>query len=133
MEVRFLSEADYVILTTWWDFWRFPAPPEDMLPENGKGGLMVNFEDQHICAGFIYPTNSKICWIEFVVSNYEVKDRELRKKGIKFLLDSLTELAKQNGFKYIFSSIKHESLINSYLDCGFQKGGENCTELIKLI
>jgi hypothetical protein len=44
---------------------------------------------------------------------------------------SLEELAKINGKKYIYSSLKNESLINAYMDCGFVKGSSNTQEMIK--
>ena len=42
MEVRFLTSDDYETLSSWWKDWRWTAPPKDMLPENGLGGVMVH-------------------------------------------------------------------------------------------
>lgn len=58
---RVLKEEDYTELISWWKFWRFPAPAQEMLPNNGTCGIMLSKEGINICAGFIYYTNSKMC------------------------------------------------------------------------
>ena len=131
MDVRYVSSTDYHnSLVKWWKFWRFPAPNLDMLPESG---IIVSKDGVDICAGYLYFTNSKIAWLEYVVSNNEVRDRELRKEAICHLINTLSYIGKESGFKYIYASIKHQALIESYVDCGFMKGTESCTELFKLI
>ena len=57
MDVRYLIDSDYEILVDWWKDWRWDAPPRDMLPQDGVGGLMVSKDGVDICAGFIYFTN----------------------------------------------------------------------------
>jgi hypothetical protein len=46
----------------------FPAPPKDYLPEDGRGGILVSkMEYQFVRVLFL--NNSKIVWIEYLVSN----------------------------------------------------------------
>lgn len=130
LQHRQLTEEDYyVFLMKWWEDNRFPPPPLDFLPNNGKDGIVVFDADtnQKICAGFVYITNSEVAWIEFVVSNFEVKDRDLRKQAIEYLIK---ELAVTSGKKYLFSSIKNPSLIKHFTNSGFVVGTQNTTELI---
>lgn len=134
LHVRNLTSEDYSEnLVKWWNDWRWTPPPADFLPENGTGGFMVCDEDYPVVAGFLYVTNSKVAWIEFIVSNFEYRHKEKRKEAIKLLIMTLERLAVIHGKKYIYSSLKNESLINSYMDCGFVKGTSNSQEMIKNI
>jgi hypothetical protein len=133
MDVRFLIDSDYEILVDWWKDWRWNAPPRDMLPQDGVGGLMVSKDGVDICAGFIYFTNSKTAWIEFIVSNFKYKEKD-RKQAIEFLISSLVDITKDvNNCKYIYTSLKNPSLINRYKNCGFISGSTSCTEMIMII
>jgi len=133
MKVRPLEIEDYDnILCKWWKDWRWDAPPRDMLPENGTGGVIVSIDGVDVCAGFIYLTNSKTAWVEFIISNFEYKNKD-RHEAIIFLINVLTELAKSKGNKYIYTSLKNTSLISKYEECGFNKGSENCQEMIKVL
>jgi hypothetical protein len=121
------------VLSSWWKDWRWTPPPRDFLPQDGTGGLMVSKNGVDVCAGFIYFTNSKTAIIEFIVSNFQYKNKD-RKEAIEFLINTLTEVAKEtNGCKYIYTSLKNESLINSFSACGYQKGSTGCIEMIKTL
>lgn len=131
-KTRRLNEEDYNTLCNWWKWWRFPAPKQKMLPENGTCGIMISKDEIDICAGFIYFTNSSIAWVEFIVSNPDYREKD-RTDAIRFLLESLSGIIKQKGFEVIYSSVKNENLIRSYLDAGYIKGSTNATELIYVI
>lgn len=134
MHIRKLNETDYEdILLKWWKDWRWVAPQKDMLPENGSGGFIVYDEDVPVCAGFLYNTNSGIAWCEFVVSNFEYKDRDKRKKALLLLLDTLEQVALSLGKKYLYSVLKSHGLINTYETAGYVKGDKGYQEMIKLI
>lgn len=131
MKVRLLNEGDYDVLSTWWKDWRWAPPARDFLPENGKGGVMVYKDEVEICAGFIYFTNSKTAIIEFIISNFQYKEKD-RKEAIELVINALTELAMEvNGCKYIYTSLKNQNLINSFSACGYQVGSTGCIEMIK--
>ena len=128
MNYRLVTESDYQTLCEWWSFWRFPAPDWELLSTTG---VLVFDDEGLICVGFLYGTNSKISWIEFIVSNPNVKDKTKRKEAINFLIDTMCLTAKASGFSVVFSSLKNQNLINKYKDCGFIEGSNNCVELIK--
>lgn len=128
--VRMLTEEDYPVLCRWWSWFRFPAPPQDCLPGNGTGGIMVMKDGVNICAGFIYFTNSKLSWIEFVVSNNEYRENN-RAEALQFLINELTGIAQRQGYKAVFSSVKNQNLINHFDTCGFTQN-KNSTEVIKV-
>lgn len=126
---RVLTTADYSTLSKWWKDWGWEVPPKDFLPENGTGGIMVEKEGEPICAGFIYFTNSKICWSEFVISNMKAsgKDRGL---GVKKLLTAINDIARNKGFKYVYTIVADGSLYNTYKKLGFMDGSKNMNELV---
>jgi hypothetical protein len=132
MDVRLITEDDYNnVLIPWWEFWRFGAPAFDMLPING--GVMLSEDGVDICAGFIYLTNSKAAWVEWIVSNPEIKDRGKRKHYLLTLINTLTRVAKDKGNKYIYTSLRNQSLMNLYSEAGYQMGSKNCQEMIKVL
>ena len=134
MSVRIIKNEDYEnILVDWWKSWPgWSNPPsKDSLPMNT--GVIVSNGDVDVCAGFLYLTNSKIAWIEYIVSNFEVKDRNVRSMCIKETINALSLMAKNSGFIYIYTSLKSESLANAYKECGFHMGSTNCSEMIKII
>jgi len=82
LNILALKENDYEdILCKWWRDWRWNPPKRDFLPENGTGGFIVYDGDVPVCAGFMYTTNSKAAWCDWIISNMEYKDRKKEKKG----------------------------------------------------
>lgn len=133
LKVRYLAETDYDVLCGWWKAFRFPAPPRDFLPENGLGGLMVEIDGVPVVAGFIYFTNSAVAWSEFIISNFEYKDKEGRKEAIKILIIELTELARRKGSKYIYTVVKNQNLKKSYSEVGFSNGSIKVDEMVMVL
>lgn len=131
-EVRFMEEDDYDKMLPWFKWWRFPAPLKEMLPYNGLGGLMVCKDGMNICGGFLYKTNSKIAWVEYIVSNPEYKSKD-RTDAIKYLIHSLKKLAISYGYRVLFTSVKNESLINHLKDEGFIVGSSGTSEMVCVI
>jgi hypothetical protein len=128
--VRYIIKDDYEnTLKKWWSDWNWDAPPFDMLPSTG---IVVSFNGVDICAGFMYKTDSKIAWLEYVVSNREYKESN-RAEAIEFLLQVLCSIADTSGFKYIYASLKSQPLIAKYQKTGFIKGDSNCQEMIKIL
>jgi len=133
MHIRKLEYKDYDdILSKWWKDWRWEySPPRDFLPDDGTGGLIIYDGDIPVCAGFIYMSNSKLGWVEFVVSNIEYKNKENRKLYLSTLIESLGNILKEAGAKYTYVSLKSESLIKIYEDLGYVKGSKGVFEMIK--
>lgn len=130
--VRKLKDTDYSTLCQWWKDWRWTPPPKDFLPENGTGGLMIYKRDIEICAGFIYFTNSLICWNEFIVSNFHYKEKD-RKDALRALIVELNRIAKNKGCRYAYTVVKNQNLENIYKELGFSKGSQKVNELLKVL
>lgn len=132
MKARPIENNDYEMLCEWWKDWKWTPPTRDMLPGNGEGGIIIESNGQPVCAGFLFFTNSKMCWIEFIVSNFKYREKD-RGECIELLINILSSIAEKEGFKYIYTSLKSKPLVQKYLNCGFELGDNNCQELIKRI
>jgi hypothetical protein len=133
MEIRYLKEADYDVLCQWWKAWGWTIPQRDFLPENGLGGLMVEKDGIPIIAGFIYFTNSAVAWSEFIISNFDYKDKKNRKEAKAILIKELCALAKRNGSKYIYTVVKSQFLKKDYQEAGFLNGTQKVDEMVMVL
>lgn len=126
MEVKSFSLIDhYEIISDWWTGHDWTVLPQQVLPHNG---LIVYDDNTPICAGFLYKTDSAICWLEWVISNPLAK-KEQRSEALNALIDCLVGLAKTMGFSIIFTSIKHPGLIKRMEQIGFQVNDNGMTNM----
>ena len=132
--VRKLNSADYdSILVGWWKDWGWQAPSKDFLPENGEGGIIVFDNEEPICAGFMYITNSKVAWVDWIISSKTYNVKPNRKEAIRLLVSSLTQFCKSSGSKYAYALIKNKSLEKVYGSIGYAKGDSYTSEMIKIL
>jgi|TARA_R110000787_G_scaffold70013_9_gene155656 hypothetical protein len=132
LNIRKLHATDYEdLLLSWWKDWGWDAPAKDFLPDNGEGGLIVFDEEIPVCAGFVYVTNSKVAWVDWIISNKNYNKKPGRKLAIQFLIESLTNTCSKNGNKYAYALIKHKGLQDVYLNQGYIKGDNYTQEMIK--
>ena len=132
LTVRNLTELDYSnYLVHWWKDWDWVAPVQEFLPDSGKGGVMVMDNDVPVCAGFIYMTNSKVAWVDWIISNKKYNKKPQRKMAISLLIKTLTRMCKDLGFTFSYALIKNESLMNTYKDVGYSEADQYNKEMIK--
>lgn len=132
--VRPLNENDYdSTLVGWWKEWGWEPAQRDFLPDNGKGGIMVLDGDEPVCAGFIYTTNSKVAWVDWIISNKEYRKKPERSEAIKLLVETLTNICRNTGHKYTYALIKHPGLQDTYKELGYVLGDGYIGELIKVL
>lgn len=132
--IRGLIDTDYEeYLVKWWEQWGWVAPLKDFLPNDGLCGVMVMDGDVGICAGFVYLTNSKVCWVDWIVSNKEYNKKPQRREAISLLIHKLTSICKESGAKYSYALIKSPSLIKVYKDLGYMQGDSYTSEMIKVL
>ena len=67
--------------------------------------------DTPICAGFMYLTNSKTVWCDWIISDLKYKDRENRRNALNLLVKTITDEAQSLGKKYVYALIKNKPLI----------------------
>lgn len=134
LTIRPLVESDYDnVLVKWWKDWKWDAPQKDFLPDNGTGGLMVLDDEEPVCAGFLYVTNSSVAWVDWIVSSKTYRKKPQRKEAIELLIETLTNVCERNEKKYIYALIKHSGLINTYEKFGYVKGDTYTSEMVKAL
>ena len=131
LDIRRLESEDWSTLTSWWDNWPdWQTPPKDFLPDNGKGGFIVEKNNMPIVAGFMYFTNSEGVLLEWIVSNPFYIDDD-RQDAIEFLILTCEEYIKANGKKYIFSIGRNKHLIETHKKLGYHVDTKISHEIIK--
>jgi hypothetical protein len=134
LHIRELNETDYdEILVGWWKQWGWEPPQRDFLPRDGRGGIIIYDDETPICAGFMYMTNSKVAWVDWIISNKEYTKKPQRKDAIKLLVSALTDICKTAGNKYVYALIKNGSLVDTYEQLGYIKGDSYTGEMIKIL
>ena len=127
-----LDESHYdEVLVGWWKDWKWVPPLKDFLPDNGKGGLIIYDEKTPVCAGFIYMTNSKVAWIDWIISNKDYKKKPNRQQAISLLIHTLTQIAKNADNAFAYALLKHKGLIGVYEQEGYVAGDQYTKEMIK--
>lgn len=121
--VRLFKESDYETVVSWWQSRSWPVLPREFLPATG-------YVVEGICAGFLYQTDSKIAWLEFIISNPATSPDD-RAKALDSLIQHAVEDAKLKGFKIVFTSTNHDKLIKRYEDNGFIVGDKGMTNLVR--
>src|SRR6478609_4128412 len=114
---RYSQHAEMV--SKWGDKYKFPLPPYQFLPNRGY------VVDDTAC-GFLYNTDSRLGWIEWVFANPE-KTAEERKRCLDILFKTLIETAKELGMEAIFSAASHEGYREVLKRCEFSESDRNVT------
>ena len=120
LKIRKLEESDWPTLVELWNMWPdwVAHPSQSILPENGTGGLIVEKDGLPIIAGFIYTTNSKIGWMEWIVSNADYREDD-RKEATALLISGLEQVAKISGCEAVISIGKNKSLMKVHESLGY--------------
>ena len=125
MNIRRFNDSDYEMVCSWWKQHEWPSIPLDFLP---KVGIIID----DCAAGFLYSTDSKICWLEFIVVDPR-SDKAKRRAALDTLISSASEIAKEMGHSVIFTSASHEGLISRYINDGFQITDKTMTNLMRIL
>lgn len=134
LDIRVLNSGDYdETLVGWWKEWGWDPPQKDFLPMDGVGGCIVYDDDTPVCAGFMYITNSKAVWIDWIISNKQYRKKPERSEAIVLLIDTITNISRNSGYKYAYALIKHSGLIEKYEAVGYVKGDSYTKEMIKIL
>ena len=132
LSIREIRESDWDTMQDWWNKWNWPIMSKDLLPMNGCGGLMVYKENELIACGFLYLSNSKVAWLDWIVSNPEYRNDD-RKQAISYLIECLEEVAKQQGYEIIISIARNKSLIETHKKLGYTIDENPSYEITKKI
>ena len=132
LKARTLLEQDYSMLEEWWKAWGWPPVSKDVLPDNGTGGVMIEYKDKPIVAGFIYWRNSGMCWFDWVISDPDGNKRA-RPLAVKFLIQTVEQMVKDAGKKCIMSISRSNSLLKIHKKLNWVVDEKPSYEMIKRI
>jgi len=132
LTVRELKESDWEDMSSWWKWWRWPEVSKETLPLNGCGGIMVCKGEIPVAAGFLYLSNSKVAWLDWIVSNPQYREVD-RKDALEMLIKSLEWVAKLEGYSIIISIARNKSLINIHKKLGYTVDESPSYEISKKI
>jgi len=128
---EFDIHKDYKEYSRWYQkICRSNPPKPDSL---STLGIIIEHQQEKICAGFLYITNSDIALIEFVIANPDAKG-SVRKESLKKLLTQLEDEANYKGYKVLLiltsNAVFGENLAKNF---NYKKGDTPHYEYIKEI
>ena len=92
---------------------------------------MIQHNNIDVCCGFLYSTSSSsMFYMEFIVSNPNIKDKGVRSKSLEYLIQGLLTLAETAGASVVFTVSRNASILKKYEENGFVKGSKNSTEMV---
>jgi len=92
---------------------------------------IIEENNKPVIAGFIFKTNSKGCWLEFIISDPDYKDD--RTNIIDKLIDDAEKIAINMGFKYMLFIGKSNGIRESMRNKGWLEDPQPSYELMKKI
>jgi len=132
LKLRSLQESDWQTLQTWWKAWGWPEMSKDLMPLDGLGGLIVEKHSKPIAAGFLYLTNAKVAWTEWIISDPNYRDED-RIECLKMVVQGLEDVAVNAGYKIILSVGRNKSLLNIHKELGYTVDDNPSYEISKKI
>ena len=109
--IRPVMVEDRDILINWWESYdHMLVPNQELLPENGQSGLVIEKEGRIMAAAFVYLTNSDMGYIDFMVSDPNYKGRD-RFEMITMLIEACSELAIELGCRIIWAMTTYDGVI----------------------
>lgn len=136
MRIEPLKISDYPLLCEWWKDWKWTPPPIDILPTEGEhfmGAIVYDDNNTPISSAFLYLTNSKMCKIEFLISNFHYKDKQKRSYSYIILIENLCQIAKSSGYKFAWTCTPSHNVRKIYEKQNFSLISSNNMELLKLL
>ena len=122
--VKNYNDSYYSQLQNWCEDRGFDAPDKEMLSD-------IGFIIPDVCVGFLYLTNSKVCYLETILSNPNSSDA-LRDSSIDLIVEALIQKATILNYKLILSVTKLDCIVKRALEHGFTTSSKQ-TLLIKVI
>jgi hypothetical protein len=120
MRVREFSkdgDGDYEMIARWYGDWEKECPPKDYLP-----GLGIIVEES--VAGFLYSTDSKVCFFDCFISDPNITDVE-RNSALDVLVHCLMDSAKDLDNKVVVCNSINGNIKSRALKHGFGYAGEH--------
>ncbi len=106
MEIRQANlETDLPVLRQWMEKWGMTTLPDWWYPEE-------NFVIEGVIFASYYKTNSKLAYLENIVSNPDI-DHKDRFKGVELISKHIFKQAKEDGFNLVCGWTNNKSIIKN--------------------
>jgi len=125
----FVEHKDLPVITSWFKSRNFPAPLPGTLPEVG---LVITNDGKDISSGFLFSTDSHVGMIAHLVSDPE-SDKDLRKESVKYLINSLSDMARELGNTVVTCATNIDSLGKRFEEYGFEKTDTNVSHYRRVL
>jgi hypothetical protein len=125
---NFNLDKDYQDIKGWFEHFKkkdVHCPLPDMLSSDG---IITEYYNQKVCAGFLYTTNSNIAMIEFMISNPEAPTK-LRKESLKKTLTAL----KTKGYEILLNITSNRGYSRTLERYGYIRGTTPHYENVKIL
>ena len=116
-KVRQVTIEDYTVINDWYKQRKEQQPKSSILPNNGLNGFVVEKGGNIVAVIYLYLTNSKMGYFDFLMSdpNYKEKDRyELIMK----LFQYCTKMAIASGIECVFVTTAIPGVIDKMKELG---------------
>ena len=103
---KFKTNEEKNILN-WWNDWGLKTPDIECLP---KKGYVVTYNNIKVAAGYLYYTNAKIAYVDFVISNINYREKN-RNDLITALIDYMVNKALKKGCKFVWATKSNKNIV----------------------
>lgn len=115
------SDKDRMILNSWWKLHGHIGLPDDCYPENS---FIAYVDGVPIASGCIYLTDSKVCYIDNLISNPNVKG-DIKDLCLDMVVGKLMEQAKIDQKKYWVANAKSKKVLDRAKKFNMTQSEEN--------
>jgi len=122
----FIPEKHYESLRSYWSQYDWVAPELSVLPNTG---YVVEVDSKVVCACFVYETNSKMAFMDWVIADKDA-NKDIRKQALGLCLDSSIKTTLSNGYTYIYTVTANNPLVETYKSIGFEPMETQATSLV---
>lgn len=122
-----LDTEKYALVEKWWKDRNWEVPHSSFL---STIGIMIYKDNEPICAGWLYQTDSLMAIVGFIIANTTTMGKT-KKDAIKLLLIKIEETAKNLGFASISMPTSSNSIAKLGVNLGYR--GDKINELHKLL
>jgi len=126
--IREYQDKDYRELESWWISRGVTGASEDMLPS----GLVYEKEGKPIAMVFLYVTDSRVAFVEWLTTRPNLSIAEAREAG-DALESALEVLAKDKGCIYILGWVREGMMVKEAIRNGYALGDSQVTHIFKEI
>lgn len=114
---KYDHEKHMKLVASWYFKYDILPVPEKWL---STSGYVVNIDETPVAALWLYLTDSKICYLEHLISDKDI-EKESKRFAILVLGKYIMEDAKNLGYDLMLSMSINEGAMSMILDIGFKE------------